>query len=62
EALGEQIEARKIIDRAKGLLMDGHGMKEQDAFGFIQRMAMRDRTKMRDVAERILAGDLKPAP
>ena len=62
EALGEQIEARKIIDRAKGLLMDDHGMKEQDAFGFIQRMAMRDRSKMRDVAERILAGDLKPAP
>ena len=42
--------------------MDDHGMKEQDAFGFIQRMAMRDRSKMRDVAERILAGDLKPAP
>lgn len=62
EALGEQIEARKIIDRAKGRLMDEYSMKEQDAFGFIQRMAMRDRVKMRDVAERILSGDVKPSP
>lgn len=60
EALGEQIEARKIIDRAKGLLMDQFSMKEQDAFAFIQRAAMQDRVKMRDVADRILSGDLKP--
>lgn len=62
EALGEQIEARKIIDRAKGLLIDEHSMKEQDAFAFIQRTAMQERTRMRDVAERILSGDLKPSP
>lgn len=60
EALGEQIEARKIIDRAKGQLMDQFSMKEQDAFAFIQRSAMQDRVKMRDVADRILSGDLKP--
>lgn len=60
EALGEQIEARKIIDRAKGQLMDQFSMKEQDAFAFIQRAAMQDRVKMRDVADRILSGDLKP--
>lgn len=62
EALGEQIEARKIIDRAKGLLIDEHSMKEQDAFAFIQRTAMQERTRMRDVAEKILSGDLKPTP
>jgi len=62
EALGEQIEGRKIIDRAKGLLIDEYAMKEQDAFAFIQRTAMTERARMRDVAERILSGDLKPTP
>jgi AmiR/NasT family two-component response regulator len=59
-ALGEQLEARKTIDRAKGLLIDECGMRESDAFGFIQRTAMSERTRMRDVAERILAGNLRP--
>ena len=62
EALGEQIEARKIIDRAKGLLIDEYSMKEQEAFAFIQRTAMEERTRMRDVAERILSGETKPSP
>lgn len=60
DALGEQLEARKVIDRAKGRLIDDFGMKEQDAFSFIQRTAMKDRSRMRDVAERILAGELQP--
>jgi AmiR/NasT family two-component response regulator len=60
DALGEQLEARKAIDRAKGRLIDEFGMKEQDAFSFIQRTAMKDRTRMRDVAERILTGELQP--
>lgn len=60
DALGEQLEARKTIDRAKGVLIDRHGMGEQDAFAFIQRTAMSERSRMRDVAERILAGELTP--
>ena len=36
------------------------GMKEGDAFSFIQRTAMSERTKMRDVAERVLDGSLRP--
>jgi two-component system, response regulator PdtaR len=60
DALGEQLEARKAIDRAKGLLMDDCGMKESEAFTFIQRTAMSERTRMRDVAERILDGSLRP--
>ncbi len=60
DALGEQLEARKLIDRAKGLLMDECGMKESDAFTFIQRTAMSERTRMRDVADRILDGTLRP--
>jgi response regulator NasT len=60
EVLGEQLEARKIIDRAKGRLIDDFGMKEQEAFSFIQRTAMKDRSRMRDVAEKILSGELQP--
>lgn len=60
EVLGEQLEARKSIDRAKGVLIDKHGMSEGDAYGFIQRGAMNHRTTMRAVADMIVAGDLKP--
>jgi AmiR/NasT family two-component response regulator len=61
DALGEQLESRKVIDRAKGVLMDDVGMSENDAFGFIQRTAMSERTRMRDVADRILDGSLRPS-
>jgi response regulator NasT len=60
DTLGEQLEARKIVDRAKGVLIDHHHMTEQDAFAFVQRTAMSQRCKMRDVAEKILAGELTP--
>jgi len=59
-ALGAQLEARKTIDRAKGLLIDECGLKEQDAHTFIQRTAMSERSTMRSVAERILDGSLRP--
>lgn len=58
DALGEQLEARKIIERAKGLLMSERAMSEQDAFAFIQRTAMSERSRMRKVAERIIDGEL----
>ncbi len=61
DALGEQLETRKMIDRAKGVLIDECGLKESDAFTFIQRTAMSERIKMRDVAERILDGSLRPS-
>ena len=60
-ALGEQLESRKVIDRAKGMLMDEAGLSESDAFTFIQRTAMSERTRMRDVADRILDGSLRPS-
>jgi len=60
DSLGEQLESRKAIDRAKGMLIDQVGMKEGDAFTFIQRTAMSERSRMRDVADRILAGTLHP--
>ena len=60
DALGEQLEARKSIERAKGVLMDELKMSEQDAFTFIQRTAMSERSKMRQVADRIIDGSLRP--
>jgi AmiR/NasT family two-component response regulator len=61
DALGDQLESRKIVDRAKGLLIDELKLSENDAFAFIQKTAMSERTKMRDVADRILDGSLRPA-
>jgi AmiR/NasT family two-component response regulator len=61
DALGEQLEARKAIERAKGILIDELKMSEQDAFTFIQRRAMSERTKMRIIAERIIDGSLRPS-
>ena len=60
DELGDQLESRKVIDRAKGTLMDELSMSEQASFAFIQKTAMRERTRMRDVAERILDGSLRP--
>jgi response regulator NasT len=58
--LEERLEARKVIDRAKGRLMDDHSMKENDAFSFIQKSAMTTRTTMREVAQQVIDGGLKP--
>ncbi|MFM7044802.1 MAG: ANTAR domain-containing response regulator [Ilumatobacteraceae bacterium] len=60
DSLAGQLEARKVIDRAKGLLIDECGMKESEAFSFIQRTAMSERSRMRDVAERVISGSLRP--
>jgi len=58
--LSEQLETRKVVDRAKGILMDRHGLSEQDAFSFIQKRAMAERTKMKAVAEQVVSGQLSP--
>ena len=58
--LEDRLETRKVVDRAKGLLMDGHSMTESEAFSWIQHRAMTDRTTMRLVAEGLLDGSLEP--
>ena len=58
--LEEQLATRKLIDRAKGRLMDAHGLREQDAFSFLQRRAMHERTTMKEIAQRVLDGSLTP--
>jgi response regulator NasT len=45
---------RKIVERAKGVLMDTAGLKESEAFHRIQRLSMNSRKSMREVAEAIL--------
>ncbi len=60
ESLEDQLESRKIVDRAKGVLMDSCGLTESDAFSFIQKKAMGDRLTMRIVGEQIISGELKP--
>ena len=60
EALGAQLEVRKLVDRAKGILIDKYKMTENDAFSYIQKMAMSERTRMGDIASRIISGALNP--
>lgn len=56
----DRLEARKVIDRAKGILMDRHEMTEQQAFGFLQKTAMSTRRPMRAVSDDVVAGTLVP--
>lgn len=58
--LEEQLETRKVVERAKGKLMDEHGMPEGDAFSFIQRTAMRERRTMKDIAQQVIDGSVVP--
>lgn len=58
--LEDRLETRKVVDRAKGILMDRYGMSEADAYSFVQHRAMRDRSTMRDVAQALLDGSLVP--
>jgi response regulator NasT len=54
--ISQRLEARKIIDRAKGLLMTHQKMTEPEAFRWIQRTAMDRRTSMQAVAGAVLEG------
>jgi len=58
DELAGRLEVRKLVDRAKGILMDRRGMTEQDAYGFLQRRAMEGRTTMADVSRAVIDGRL----
>ncbi|CCW35792.1 response regulator receiver and ANTAR domain protein [Chthonomonas calidirosea] len=53
-SLEEKLETRKVVDRAKGILMDQYGLKEQEAFRRIQVQSMNTRKSMREIAEAII--------
>jgi len=52
--LGERLETRKAVDRAKGILMTRLKLSEADAFRWIQKTAMDRRLGMREVAEAVI--------
>ncbi len=60
QSLEDQLETRKLVDRAKGILMDAHEMSEGDAFDWIQKRAMNSRVKARDVAQQVIDGTARP--
>ncbi len=59
-ALGAQLEIRKLVDRAKGILLDKYAMNENDAFTYIQKLAMSERVKMGEISQRIISGEIHP--
>lgn len=54
--LGEALETRKAVERAKGVLMKKLKLSEADAFRWIQKTAMDRRLGMKEVAEAVIAG------
>ena len=50
----DALETRKLVDRAKGILMDKRGMKETEAFRWIQLQSMNTRKSMREIAEAVI--------
>ena len=54
DELKDALETRKLVERAKGILMEVHGLKEAEAFGRMRRASMDHRKSMREIAEAIL--------
>ncbi|MBI3740678.1 MAG: GAF domain-containing protein [Chloroflexi bacterium] len=55
--LKEALETRKLVERAKGILMHRHGISEQDSFARIQHQARSTRKSMREIAEAIILAE-----
>jgi len=60
KTLEDRLKARKIIEKAKGLLIESSNMNEDEAFKFIQTTAMSDRITMVEIAEKIISEGLRP--
>ena len=56
----ERLETRKIIDRAKGILMKAMNLSEPESFSWIQKTAMDRRISMKDVAKAVISPDAAP--
>ena len=56
----ERLETRKIIDRAKGILMKAMNLSEQESFSWIQKTAMDRRISMKEVANAIISPEAAP--
>lgn len=53
--LKESLEVRKLVDRAKGILMAAHGMTEQEAYRKLQQFSMAKRISLKKLAESVIA-------
>ena len=60
DALEEQLETRKSIDRAKGILMKAMNLSEPESFSWIQKTAMDRRISMKEVANSIISPEAAP--
>lgn len=60
KSLEDQLETRRVVERAKGMLMDEQRLKESEAFSWIQKTAMRERLPMKEIARRVIESGLRP--
>ena len=51
----QDLESRKVLDRAKGFLMDQRGMSEAEAYTAMRKLAMSEAISMRQVADRVIS-------
>jgi response regulator NasT len=56
----DKITTRRVVEEAKGKLIENAQMTEAEAFSFIQRTAMRTRARMREIARQVIDGSLSP--
>ena len=52
--LKESLETRKLLDKAKGILMAAHGMTEQEAYRKMQQYSMMQRISLKELAEKVI--------
>jgi signal transduction protein with GAF and PtsI domain len=57
KVIQEELEVRKLLERAKGVLMKRHGLNEEESFKRIRKASMDSRKTMREIAEAILLTD-----
>lgn len=57
EGARADLSARKVVERAKGLLMDNYGLKEKEAYDRIRKQAMNKRKTLKEVAEAIVLSE-----
>jgi len=60
DELSQRLSDRVLLDRAKGVLIDKHGLGEAEAMRFVQKLAMDQRRSVREVASEVLSGLLVP--
>ncbi|MGH7909819.1 MAG: ANTAR domain-containing response regulator, partial [Thermodesulfobacteriota bacterium] len=58
--LQEDLETRKLVERAKGALMDRVGLSEEEAYRRIQTASRTSRRSMKEIAQQVLAGEDLP--